>query len=464
MPHFAQPLKYQKTERYPVETQEQHHHTYSSQKQPGNPVHTAASALSLQDVHPYLTRSSSCRSASEFGHPSPPCVCTAQADSLCSGTDEVHTSCNMSVVVTALQSDEASPGCTSCTGNEEPQFIHEDFKHAGESLREGKGYQAEQHLEKNVENFDSEDKLEETGNADLPVIDFCDIYSEHFENNGARSMTPKQECRKVTDKTDERIEHINQILADVQHNINWEKMFARSTSGRLYISLDSLQRKFTPTSVATKTRETGSLDDASWKFRNERQSADNLTESQEIPRRMRERSSTIDDRKLAPVIYHKQTHLRRGSPATITPSNTISKSYNDLSGRHHVWCKHQRNCAQSGYSYPYCPGCLEKCYLYKKENKSSSQLHRVDDNTYRKQNHLLLNRSTFQGARKMRSVSADDVRLRSVPEDIMWKDGKVQLRNGGLPDSESVRYVWKDGHVEKITIDTNNVRFYVIPS
>ncbi|XP_059177888.1 uncharacterized protein LOC131957175 [Physella acuta] len=125
----------------------------------------------------------------------------------------------------------------------------------------------------------------------------------------------------------------------------------------------------------------------------------------------------------------------------------MSKSYNDLSGRQIIDTSLDGSARHHllGHKIP-----------YSTHNKSSSNLNKTGEQPRNHKQHLLPETRSFQGSHGMRSVSADDVRMRSGTDEYVWKDGKVQLKNGGVSHGESVRYVWKDGHVEKITSDANN--------
>ncbi|XP_005095758.1 transcription factor MYB120 [Aplysia californica] len=178
-----------------------------------------------------------------------------------------------------------------------------------------------------------------------------------------------------------------------------------------------------------------------------------------------------------------------GGGGLIPSTHKMSRSYNDLSSRSKGGCRHDLiymervhgnspACAvhsNSRETIPFHPNFhhLHHNHNYHQQQqqphykRSANNLGRsgrceedsdhYHNNPHQSQKqHLLPESRTFHGSRGMRSVSADDVRVRSGTDEYVWKDGKVQLKNGGISHGESVRYVWKDGHVEKITTDANN--------
>lgn len=231
----------------------------------------------------------------------------------------------------------------------------------------------------------------------------------------------------------------------------------RNTHPRFY-SQESLIRKHQQDSVLN-SEISNSIDEA-WCKKN-RIRADSVTSSPN----MRQRSGTLDGNSMPFNQNFKMASELRNSTFVIMPARSnVSKSYNDLSSRHLMGCRRESYCDRNLYRCPQCH-CSStrdcRCYIAPKSHKqphlSSSRVNRsVEENRISK-HHLLPDSRNGHGTRGIRSVSVDDVRMRGGLDEYEWKDGKVQLKNGGITHCESVRYVWKDGHVEKITSDANNV-------
>ncbi|CAG5122935.1 unnamed protein product [Candidula unifasciata] len=182
-------------------------------------------------------------------------------------------------------------------------------------------------------------------------------------------------------------------------------------------------------------------------------------------RSMRQRSGTLDYTSAPFKQQFKQSSERTSSTFVIMPARSnFSKSYTDLSSRHQVAYHRESYCGRNIYKCPRCHSSSStrdsRCQIaakpHKQHNLSSSRINRsVEENRISKI-HLLPEARNGHGTRGIRSVSVGDVRMRDGTDDYEWKDGKVQLKNGKISHGESVRYVWKDGHVEKITSDANN--------